>query len=88
MTTAPGSDVKGTTFGYRTAVGTLPIANMKLVIVRVLNTATRLGFTGNGMKAQEELSRLEAKTQTSATKKIELFQSYPQIPSDFFVTSF
>jgi hypothetical protein len=30
----------------------------------------------------------EAKTSTGVTKKIELFQSNPQIPSDFFVTAF
>lgn len=88
VTTSPGGSVKGITFVYRTAVGTLPIANMKLMIVRVLSTATRLGFTGTSMKAQGRVITSEAKTQTSATKKIELFQSYPQIPSDFFVTAF
>lgn len=88
ITTAAGADVDGTTFVYRTAIGSLPIANMKLLIARVLNTSTRIGFTGVDMKAQGRVITSEAKTQTSATKKIELFQSYPQIPSDFFVTSF
>lgn len=83
--------VKGVAFGYKTTgtdLNNVNIPDMKLILVRVLNMPTRIGFTGTGLKSQGRVITSEAKTQSGATKKIELFQSYPQIPSDFFVTGF
>jgi hypothetical protein len=91
ITTTTGSAVKGVQFAYKTtATGTMlqGISLKKLVFVRVLNESTRIGFTGTNLKSQGRVITSEAKTQTGVTKKIELFQSYPQIPSDYFVTSF
>lgn len=85
------STILGTNFAYRTSAADPilgSIANRKVVIVRVLNASTRIGFTGTSMRMQGRTIISEAKTQTGVVKKIQLFQSYPQIPSDFFVTSF
>lgn len=91
ISTTAGGSVNGTQFLYKTtATGTIlqGLSAKKVMIVRVLNAATRIGFSGNSMKSQGRVITSEATTKTGVTKKIELFQSYPQIPSDFFVTSF
>jgi len=88
INTATGAVVKGVNFASKTSSAIAVNGNMKLVFIRVLNASTRLGFTGTGLKAQGRVITSEAKTQSGATKKIELFQSYPQIPADFFVTGF
>lgn len=67
------------------------IDNIRLMIVRVLVQSTYLvvqrGSVGN-LPPQGQIITADAKTQTDVTKKIQLLQSYPQIPADFFVTSF
>lgn len=78
-------------FGYKSNGLTLSsITGMKVVIARVLNASTRIGFETATLSfpSQGRVVSSEAKTASGVTKKIELFQSYPQIPSDFFVTSF
>lgn len=42
----------------------------------------------NRWPAQGKTITSQATTATGVSKKIQLFQSYPQIPADFFVTSF
>jgi len=66
------------------------IDNYKLVIIRVLGAATKLGFSTSAteLPKQGEVISSEAKTTTNVVKKVELRQSYPQIPAEFFVTSF
>jgi hypothetical protein len=87
-----GETVKGIAFAAKLTPSSLQVAgNMKAVIVRVLNASTRIGFhTGvsTPFRSQGRVITSEAKTSTGVTKKIELFQSNPQIPSDFFVTAF
>lgn len=89
MTNLSVESVGGTAFKWKTSPS-ISISNKKVVIARVLNAPTKIGFSGNGVSLppQGNVVTSEAKTQTGATKKIELFQSYPQIPSDFFVTGF
>ena len=84
-----------TTFYCRTSdinLGSGSYPNSKLLIVRVLLQNTKLGFesttAGTPLKAQGKLVTSEAKTAAGASKKVQLFQSYPQIPAEFFVTSF
>jgi len=94
----PGDTVDQIKFAYRVTNPIDLTATYKLLIVRVLNASTRIGFkgssTGGGvynwinLKSQGRLITSEAKTQDGITKRIELFQSYPQVPADFFVTSF
>lgn len=63
----------------------------KLLIAKALFQPTRLGISGGGvaLPAQGKTVVSEARSANSGvTKKVQLFQSYPQIPSDFFVTRF
>ncbi len=67
-------------------------ADTKLILIRVLfqTDGTRLGFRGKSgnLRSQGTVIISEAKSPTGVTKKVRLFQSYPQIPTDFWVTSF
>ena len=64
----------------------------RLLIVRIIQTTqgqTRIGFKAtSSFPLQGTTIVSKAKTAAGIEKKIKLFQSYPQIPSDFFVTSF
>jgi type II secretory pathway component PulJ len=66
--------------------------NTQLLIVRVIsnqNGSTRIGFKAiNPFPLQGTTIISTAKTQAGVEKKVQLFQSYPQIPAEFFVTSF
>lgn len=62
----------------------------KLLFVRVIGSgaSTRIGVEDTDLPAQGRYIYSEAKTKTGLTKKIQLFESYPQLPAEFFVTSF
>ncbi|MFA9288347.1 MAG: hypothetical protein ACEQSA_00510 [Weeksellaceae bacterium] len=68
----------------------------KMLIVRTLYENTRLGFvsssSGFGSSAnflpQGKEIRAEARSISGTSKVVSLFQSLPQIPADFFVTTF
>lgn len=63
--------------------------NPRIVIARVLYGDTMVGFEGSAdLKGQGKYITSTANSSTNVTKKVELFQSLPQIPADFFVTSF
>jgi len=65
------------------------ISNSKLLIIRLLGASSKLGFEGSSeLKKQGETISSQARTTTNIVKKVELRQSYPQIPAEFFVTSF
>src|SRR3989339_48295 len=81
--TPTGETVKGVEFGYKTILSGISL--QKILLVRVVNSPSRLGFKGAALKPQGRTISSEAKTTSGVTKKIELFQSYPQIPADFFV---
>ncbi len=81
-------NIDGISFDYKTASG-IAVSNKKLVLVRVLSTSTKVGFESNAvLKPQGKFVTSTAQSQTGVTKKVTLFQSYPQIPAEFFVTSF
>ncbi len=85
--------VDGVPYTFRTkASGTesqlVNITATKLVIVRVLNKPTRIGFTGTQLMPQGRTIISTAKTTSGVTKQVMLIQTFPQIPADFFVTSF
>lgn len=86
-----GSIKKGKTFWCKATFDTSLTADSKLLIIRPLYKSTRLALefqnASNAIKQGKTLVS-EAKTYTGVTKKIELFQSDPQIPTEFFVTSF
>lgn len=62
----------------------------KLLIVRVIgNNSTKIGFKGSAnIPLQGKTVVSQATSPGGVTKKVTLFQSYPQIPAEFFVTSF
>lgn len=73
------------------------ISNGLVAFVKVIggNTAggrTKLGFesvdSNTPFPLQGKTVESEARTESGVVKKVQLFQSYPQIPSDFFMTSF
>lgn len=88
--TPPGNTLNGVPFDYK--AGPKAIANMKVVIMRVLFNSTRIGIQevtgGINLPSQGRITTAQAQTNTSVSTTIKLFQSNPQIPSDFFVTSF
>ena len=88
-TTSPpgGYTVGGRT--YRTRAIFSGLSGNKLLIIRDLYATTRVGLTGNNnLPDQGKLITSEAKSPTGVTKRVELFQSFPQILSDLFVTKF
>lgn len=82
-------------FKYMTQLNSLAInGNVNLMLIRVLipdGTANTLRVVVEGstaLPAQGQTITSTATTKTGVAKKITLFQSYPQIPADLFVTSF
>lgn len=68
--------------------------NSLLLIIRLINNSSnnvssKIGFKANAnFPLQGKIIISTAKSPAGAVKKIKLFQSYPQIPSEFFVTTF
>ncbi len=73
-----------------TISGLSSLTNKKILIVRTVFSDTKIKIVGSAnLKDQGKYITSEATTKdTNVTKKVQLFQSYPQIPADFFVTSF
>lgn len=94
MTETPvQTTIDGTIFEARTP-NPLDISNGDIAFIKVLNGRTKIGFQGYEggfvypLPAQGKLIESEARTTSGVVKKVQLFQSYPQIPSNFFMTSF
>ena len=86
---SPPFSLGGYSFVYKTQP--IPVSNQALLIVRSLFASTRVGLelTGGGtLPVQGKYVTSEAKTPSGVSRKVQLFQSYPQIPAEFFVTSF
>lgn len=72
---------------------TIPAAdvgtNSRLIIVKVMFNASKIYFSrSSDFPLQGVAATSEVTSQTGASKKVYLFQTYPQIPADFFNTSF
>lgn len=84
--------INGLNFGYRADFTAAEMTNVRLLIVRAQFTSTFLGFnTGAPARTfpiQGRTITSEAVSTTGISKIVTLFRSNPQIPSDFFVTSF
>lgn len=66
-------------------------ADGQFLLVRVLYAPTKLYFsrsTNLPIQGRTASSEATSSTSTGVSKKIVLFQSYPQIPGEFFSTSF
>lgn len=88
-TPAPTDPLANQNFLYKTAPLQIPSLS-KVVLIRVLFSQTRIGVDAgvNNLPLQGKTVTSEAKSPTGVTKRVQLFQSLPQIPADFFVTSF
>jgi len=77
-------------FGYSYTIPAADIGtNTRLVLVKVLFNSSKLFFSRTAdFPLQGKTATSEVVSQTGVSKKITLFQSYPQIPADFFDTTF
>ncbi|MFH1827206.1 MAG: pilus assembly PilX N-terminal domain-containing protein [bacterium] len=81
--------IDGVNFKCKTVALAMEYPNPKIMVVRSIFNSTRIGFEGSSnLPTQGTTIKSEAKTPSGITKIVELFQSYPQIPLDFFTTSF
>ena len=94
MTETPiQTTIDDTVFEARTPAP-LDVTTGKIAFIKVLKGRTKIGFQGYqggftfSLPAQGKLIESEARTQSGVVKKVQLFQSFPQIPSNFFMTSF
>lgn len=73
-----------------TGITISPSDQPKFMLVRALFADTKVGFDGesNNLRSQGRYITSTATTTIGVTKKVQLFQSHPQIPADFFITSF
>lgn len=85
-----GGQLEDTRFEYR-IVGVSVPAESKLLVVRSLYGETKIGFestVGFELRPQGKYITTDVETLTGVKKKIQLYQSNPQIPSEYWVTSF
>lgn len=67
----------------------LTITTGRVAFIKVLNGRTKLGFqSATTLPIQGKTVESEARTESGVVKKVQLFQSFPQLPSNFFMTSF
>lgn len=82
--------IQNTSLFYKSTPITIS-GDTKLLLVRALYNGTKIAIVNPDsikLPLQGKTVVSEAKTQSGVTKRIQLFQSYPQIPTDFFVTGF
>ncbi len=88
---SPGTSFQGTTFNCEVNFVVPPQA--RLMFIRPFLDSTRIGvqsdFNNHLLPVQGKVITSTASDSSGGvTKSVQLFQSYPQIPSDFFVTQF
>ncbi len=92
-----GACPSGETWAYKhqftaTDMDNIRVDSTVLLLIRLVGSGagSKIGFTGNGgdIPLQGRTIVSEASSPTGVSKKVQLFQSYPQIPSEFFLTSF
>ncbi len=91
---ASTNTVNGTTYYCRTSLINVSGGTNRFLVVRFVAptsspTSTSVTFSGtSALQPQGQSVSSKAATQTGVTKEVQLFQSYPQIPAEFFFTSF
>ncbi len=88
--TAVTEVIQGSTFNFRTdTINTALFPQLKMIIVRSLFANTRIGFrSATPFPNQGKNIEARAFSISGPSKIVTIFQSLPQIPADFFVTSF
>ena len=77
--------------GYTYSTTITGDANSQFLLVRVLYASTKLFFYSSSnlpVQGRTVSSQATSSTSTGVSKKVVLFQSYPQIPAEFFTTAF
>ena len=91
---ASSSCTPNSNYSFSTTIPSADIdANSKFLLVRVLYASTKLLFHGDSdldlpVQGRTVSSQATSSTSTGVSKKVVLFQSYPQIPAEFFTTAF
>ena len=76
-------------FAYSVTIPQSDISNdSRLLVIRSMFASTRLLIFQTNLPAQGRTVTSQATTSIGVTKKVQLFQSYPQIPAEFFFTTF
>ncbi|MBP9690772.1 hypothetical protein KBD81_01690 [Candidatus Woesebacteria bacterium] len=76
------------TFEDRFTVDPTTLSNLRMIIIRPLFSSATFGFQGTTLPSQGKDIRAEAYTIGGPSKIVTVFQSLPQIPAEFFVTTF
>jgi uncharacterized protein (UPF0333 family) len=82
--------LEGSTFQWRTR-DPIAVADGSMMFIKVLGGRTKLGIQNvipNNLPSQGKTIESEARTQSGVVKKVQLFQSFPQVPASFMTTSF
>jgi len=89
VTSAPVT-VGGITYNYQADINMGAFSNAKMMIVRSLFSNTRVRFVAQAGTFPDQGKNIEARafSISGPSKIVTIFQSLPQIPADFFVTSF
>ena len=92
-TNASSSCIPDSSFGFSTDIPGADIGtDGQFLLVRPLYASTRLLFsrstTNFPVQGRTVSSEAKSSTSTGVSKKVVLFQSYPQIPAEFFTTAF
>lgn len=87
LSTTKNGTLDGTSFNFYTE--TLAFSNEKIMFIRVFYEDTKIGIKGNNaLPLEGRIIVSQATSPGGVTKKVQLFQSYWQIPAEFFVTRF
>ena len=87
--TAQGAFSKDTTLNKNISI---KITDERLLIIRTLFNKTNLGFkavpdSGSSIPVQGRIIRSYAVTNSGVSRTVDVFQTLPQLPAEFFVTS-
>lgn len=91
--TAANTNVQGYNFAYNAIIPSTDLSSGNMAVVRMLSAnplnLSRFAVVGTAnLPLQGSIITSEARSAAGVKKVIERFQSYPQIPMEFFVTSF
>ena len=78
--------VDGKTYNYSATLSGL--GGYEVALMRTLFAGTRFIVRGRPLSTQGKLIRSEARSLSGPSKVVTIFQSLPQLPADFFVTTF
>lgn len=89
LTVTTGPTGACSAFAYSVTIPQASIStDSRLLVIRTFFASTKLLISQTNLPAQGKTVTSQATTTTGVTKKVQLFQSHPQIPAEFFFTTF